>query len=63
MIARPPEKRPFLKSKTLAPLFLKVANDNRPPQRTFFGWVLLAAGVLLLLGAFFWLYARLVVPF
>ncbi len=54
MIARPPEKKSILKTKPLSSLFLKVANDNRPPQRTFLGWVFLGVGSLLLIGAFFW---------
>ncbi len=55
MIVRPPEKKPFLKTKTFSPLFSKVANDNRPPQKAYMGWVLLGTGALLLMGAFLWI--------
>jgi hypothetical protein len=55
MIARPPEKKPLLKTKTFPPFFLKVANDNRPPQKIFLGWILFGTGVLLLISAFLWI--------
>jgi type VI protein secretion system component VasF len=55
MIARPPEKKSVLKARALAPLFTKVANDNRPPAKILIGWVLLGAGILLLVGALLWI--------
>jgi len=55
MIARPPEKKSFLKTKTFPPFFSKVANDNRPPQKILMGWILLGAGVFLIISAFFWI--------
>ena len=54
MIARPPERKSSPKMTDLSPFFSNVANDNRPPQKALFGWVLLMVGFLFLLGTFFW---------
>ncbi len=56
MIARPPEKKFSSKTTSHSRRFVKVANDNRPPKRIFLGWVVILTGILLLLGAGFWIY-------
>lgn len=50
MIARPPKNKPIFKTKISSPLFSKVANDNRPPQKLFLGWVFLGLSVFLIMG-------------
>lgn len=47
------------KTTRASPLFLKVANDNRPPKRNFLGWICFIVGLLLSLGAGFWIYEKM----
>lgn len=60
MIARPPEKKFSLKTSRSLSLASKIANDNRPPKRSFVGWVFLVLGLTLFVGAVFWIYERIV---
>ncbi len=55
MIARPPQKKSSFPPTRFLPLLTKVANDNRHPKKTIFGWVVAGTGLLLLAFSFLWL--------
>jgi len=58
MIARKPEKKYLLNTMRFSPLIPKIANDNHPPKRKLLIWLFFLAGLLLFLGAAFWVYEK-----
>lgn len=60
MIARPPQKNHSVRKKVSSSVLTRPANDNRPPQRNFFGWLCLLSGILIFLILLLWLYEKFI---
>jgi hypothetical protein len=52
MLVRPPEKRTASHVPSLS-FFPKIANDNRPPQKSVTGWLFFWIGILFLIATLF----------
>lgn len=59
MIARPPGKKFLSKTTHSSPFVAKIANDNYSPKKSILGWIFFLAGLLVFLGALFWVYERI----